>query len=74
LTDPFFKAIGGAIAVMVIFFVSVLCGGLLAAKTVKGKNARQAVTVLFALVIFLLLFFLSDVNGVSKLTTPKSVY
>lgn len=58
MMDAFFKATGGAIAVMVMFFVSVLGGGLLAAKTAQGKNARQAATVLFALVIFLLLFFL----------------
>ena len=56
--DPFFKAIGGAIGVVVIFVVAVLSGRILAAMAVKEKSAQQAATGLFALTIFLVLFFL----------------
>jgi hypothetical protein len=56
--DPFFKAVGGAISVIVIFFVAVFGGRILAALAVKDRNAQQAATGLFAVAIFLLLFFL----------------
>ena len=56
--DPFFKAVGGAIGVVVIFFVAVLGGRVLAALATKDRNARQTATGLFAVAIFLVLFFL----------------
>jgi hypothetical protein len=56
--EPFFKAIGGAISVIVIFFVAVLGGRVLAALAFKERLAQHAATGIFAVVIFLVLFFL----------------
>ena len=55
--DPFFKAISSAIGIIVIFFIAIVGGHLLAAITVKDKTSRQAVTALLAIAIFLILFF-----------------
>jgi hypothetical protein len=52
--DPFFKAINGAVGVAVIFVVAVLGGRVLAALTVRDRNAQQAATVIFAVAIFFL--------------------
>jgi hypothetical protein len=55
--DPFFKAIGSTITVMVIFVLSIVGGLIIASMTAKTKDAKQAVTGLAAVVIFLSLFF-----------------
>ena len=56
--DPFFNAIGSAVAIMFIFFVSVVGGRLLASVAAKDKDSKNAITVIAALGIFLFLFFL----------------
>ena len=55
--DPFFRAIGSAVTVIVIFVVSVIGGRLIAAMMAKTRESQQAVTGLAAVAIFLVLFF-----------------
>lgn len=56
--DPFFKALGGAIAVILTFAVAVVGGHIAAALAVKRKEHRKPAATLFALAIFLILFFM----------------
>ena len=42
---------------IVSFFVAVVCGRLIAVRTTRDRNARQVVTGLAALGLFLVLFF-----------------
>ena len=56
--DPFFNAVGGAIAVIFIFFISVVAGSLVGAAASREPAARNALSVLASLGIFLFLFFL----------------
>ena len=55
--DPLFRTLFSAVAVIVSFFVAVLCGRLIAVRTTREKNAQQLVTAFAALAIFLVLFF-----------------
>ena len=56
--DPFFNAVGGAIAVIFIFFISVVAGSLVGAAASREPAAWNALSVLASLGIFLFLFFL----------------
>lgn len=62
--DPFFKAIGGAIAIIVTFAIAVLGGQIAAAIIVKRKEGRKTAAALIALAIFVVLFFVGQ--SVSK--------
>ena len=55
--DPFFKAIGSTITVMVIFVLAIFGGPIIASMTAKTKDAKQVVTSLAAVAIFLSLLF-----------------
>lgn len=56
--DPFFKAVGGAVSIIVTFSVAILGARVLAALAVKDHSAQKAATGLFAVAIFLVLLFL----------------
>jgi len=55
--DPFFKAVGGAIAIIVSFAIAIIGGQMAAALAVKRKEQRKPIAVLIALAIFLVLLF-----------------
>ena len=55
--DPFARTIAFAVAVIVFFFVAVVVGRLAAARISRNAHARQAISAIVALGIFLVLFF-----------------
>jgi len=56
---PFFSAINSTLGVMLIFAIAIIGGNFISSRMAKEKDGNKLTSTLFALIIFVLIFFAS---------------